>query len=348
MKRSSITAAHYCLPPDKLTNEELEKRFGSKEIASVTKMSGILCRRIAPKEVTAGDLAFTAANRMLNHLEIDITTVDGLLFASQTPDHPIPPTSSILHQKLGLNKQCFTLDLSIGCPAFPYATSIADSLITSGRCSKVLVLMADVVSRLVNPNDRSLATLHGDGAAALLVESTDGDYGFTGFRFGAESAGWEHIKVPAGGARTACSADTSVESEVEPGITRNAQQLAMNGPAVFQFSISQIPDAVNLAMDEIGITMNEIDLVILHQANRTMLELIYKRLGIPTEKQFYYIENVGNMAAASSPVTLAEAMRQGKIKPHSTTMVVSFGNGLNWGISLHKWGEHIEPMDNIS
>ncbi len=348
MKCAQITATHYCLPKDKLTNAELEQRFGADMIASATKMSGIQCRRIASKDVTAGDLAFTAATRMLEYHDIDPTTIDGLIFASQTPDHPIPPTSSILHHRLGLPKLCFTLDVAIGCPAFPYASSVADSLIVSGKCDRVLVLMADVVSRYVNSHDRSLVTLHGDGAAAMLLEASTSNVGFKGFEFGAASDGWEHIVVPAGGARLAATKDTAVEQTDEPGITRNAQQLAMNGPAVFQFSISEIPSAIDQALKKWDMSMDDIDLLILHQANRTMLELIYKRLKVPKEKQFFFLEEVGNLAAASSPVALTEAIRLGKIKPQSQTMVVSFGNGLNWGICLHQWGDHVESGSTLS
>lgn len=343
---SVITAMHYCLPPGRLTNDELAQRFDPKLLASIVKMSGITERRVAAPETTASDLAFVAAQRLLADRDLAPEDIDLLVFVSQTGDHQIPATACLLHGRLGLKAGCAAFDLNLGCSGFPYGLAVVDGLIRSGVATKALLLNADTITHVIHPRDRGLVPLHGDGAVATLVEaSADPVTGLLGVLLGTDGSGAQHLMIPASGARKARSEETRREIVDVSGSVRTDEHLAMNGPAIFHFSVYKIPEAIREALARFGVKIEDLDLVILHQANKMMLELIYKSLGIPVEKRFYFMEQVGNMSGASTPMTLAEAVRQGRVKPGSLTLLASFGVGLSWGVALIRWPEEgIAPI----
>jgi len=325
------------VPAGVLTNEALVQRFGAKEIESITRMSGIVERRVALAAETASDLALTAAERLFRHGGADRTQVDALLFVSQSPDYRIPATSAVLHGKLGLKQSCLTLDMNLACSAFPTALSVAHSLVVSDIARCVLLLNADVLTGYLHPLDRSLLPLHGDAACATLVGPCEDGWGFGKFTLGTDGTGAQHLLVPAGGARTPASAQTRIEVKDEAGCIRTEEHLRMDGPAVFHFCVYKVPQAVREALASQHLTMEEIDMVILHQANKTMLALIYKALKVPAEKQFYCLERFGNCSGAATPLALYECWREGKIKPGSRTLLCAFGAGLAWSVACIRW-----------
>jgi 3-oxoacyl-[acyl-carrier-protein] synthase-3 len=328
-----------------LTNAELEQRFDPKSIKSIAKMSGIRERRIAAPDQTAADLAFVAAKRLLDARALKPTDIDLLVFASQTSDYQVPATACVLHGRLELSERCAAFDINLGCSAYPYCLAVVNGMIVSGAARRALLLNADVVSKIVHPRDRGLVPLHGDGATATLLEPMNNDVGMQGFFLGTDGLGAQHIMIPASGMRRALSADKCKEFVDETGSVRSNAHLCMNGPAVFHFSVYKVPEVIREALVGFGLTVNDLDLVILHQANKTMLELIYRALDVPIEKRFYFMEMVGNTAGASTPMVLAEAVRQGRIKPGSRTLLASFGNGLSWGVALIRWGaDGITPV----
>jgi len=329
---SKITASHYVLPKDTLTDEELSKRFDAKKIRGISKLSGITERRVAPAGVTAADLGHAAAQRLLDSNGIDRAGFDMLIFVSQTQDYKLPATAFVIHERLDLPRSCGAFDLSMGCAAMPYALSVANGLIASGQCRKILLVFAETISKLIYRNDRSLIPLHGDGAAAFVLEKTDGDYGFEFAEIGADSSGWKHLIVPAGGMRLPSCAQTAEEITDETGICTTKDHLQMNGAAVFHFSISVIPEAIREALKKHALTSSDCRFVLLHQANKMMLDNIYNQLEIPAEKRFFFMEKIGNLSAASTPVLLAEALRQGKLEDGGRALLASFGVGLTWGV----------------
>jgi 3-oxoacyl-[acyl-carrier-protein] synthase III len=335
------------LPPGILDNEELAARFGGKEVASAVKMSGIRQRRVASATQFSSDLALTAAERVLAASPIDRAQIDLLLFVSQTPDYKIPTTAAVLHGKLGLGENCATFDINQACSAYPYALSVAYSMIASGVAHYALILNADTLTKLLHPMDRSLVVLHGDGAAATLLGPCAEGYGLEGFSLGTDGKGAQHLVVPAGGARKPCSPETRVETTDSAGCVHTDEHLSMNGPAVFHFSVYKVPETIRQAVEQANLTLDDIDLFVLHQANKTMIDLIYKSLRIPEDKRFYCIENVGNSSGPSSPVTLAEAWRQGRIRPGSRTLVCAFGAGLTWGTAVIHWPEDANPVSTL-
>jgi 3-oxoacyl-[acyl-carrier-protein] synthase-3 len=340
---TSIVAIASALPSKRLTNEELARRFGEKELASITKMAGISERRVVSNGQCASDLALTAAERLFKNKPFDRNLIDALIFVSQTPDYRIPPTASVLHGKLGLKEDCATFDINQACSAYPYVLSVAHSMVTAGVASHVLVLNADALSTLIHPGDRSLVTLHGDAACASVVGRCQEGYGFDGFLLGSDGSGAKHLLVLAGGARRPSSPETRVERIDDSGCVRTDEHLFMDGPAVFHFSVYKVPSVIKAALERFQLTLNDIDAVMLHQANKTMMDLIYKSLRVPPEKRFYCLERMGNSSGPSTPVALSEAWRQQRIRPGSRTLLCSFGAGLTWGVAIIRWPEDAEP-----
>jgi len=338
-RRAAITAIHHCVPARRLTEAELEERFGTKNVQSIAKLSGIHERRIVEPGTTASDLAFAAAERLLNDRQIPRESIDLLIVATQTGDYQIPGTAFILHERLKLAEHCIAYDLNQGCAAFPYALAIAQGFFATGQAKRALILNTDALSGIIHPQDRTLVTLHGDGAVATLLDLAHGDEGLLGFHFGTDSTGWRYLCQPASGARQPQSEETRKEITDETGNVRTAEHFQMNGQAVFHFAIHKVPEVTAEALKKFGITVADLDLVVLHQANRFMIEQIYKKLGVPVEKQFFYLENVGNLSGASSPAVLSEAVRQGKVKPGALILLAAFGVGLSWGLVLIRVGQ---------
>lgn len=331
---SKITAAEYLLPEKSVKNEDLYTRWPQKKVDAVAKLSGILQRRIADTNQTSVDLGADCAKNMLEKNNIDPTSIDFLLFATATRDYILPTSASIIHNRLALPKHCGAIDLVQSCPAFPYALSYANGLIAAGQCKKILVIVADTLSKLVHPQDKSLVMLHGDGAASFIVEKSDDNTGIEFIELGANSADWQSICVPAGGFRTPRSPETAELKTDGMGNFYTDENLQMNGADVFYFSMSTVPEEIKYALQKHDVSFDDIDLVLLHQANKTMLDGIYKQLKIPEEKQFFFMRDIGNLGAAATPVALAEAVRQNKIKKGMRVLICSFGVGMAWGTAL--------------
>jgi len=345
--KAAITAIHYCIPNTRLTNEELEQRFDPKALKSIVKMSGIKERRVVRPGQTALDLGFVAAERMLKSRGVQAATLDLIVFVSQTADYQIPASACVLHERLKASENCAAFDINLGCSAFPYALSVVNGMIVSGQARRALLVNADALTQVIHPLDRGLVPLHGDGAVATLVEAVPEEHAGLGkFLLGTDGTGYKHLMIPASGARCPRSEATKVEIRDESGSVRTDEHLAMNGPAIFHFSIYKVPDVIKAALAKFGLTLANIDLVLLHQANTMMLEQIYRVLGVPEEKRFFFMEQVGNMSGASTPMVLAEAVRQGRVRPGSRTLLCSFGVGLSWGVAVIEWPESgIAPVE---
>jgi 3-oxoacyl-[acyl-carrier-protein] synthase-3 len=211
----------------------------------------------------------------------------------------------------------------------------------SGVAKKALVINADTLTKVIHPGDRGLVPLHGDGAVVTLLEPASGEEGILGFELGTDGSGCEHLMMPVSGARRVRSDETKKEIVDDSGSVRTEEHLYMNGPAVFQFSIHEVPEAIKRAFAKWKISVNDLDMLILHQANKMMLDLIYKKLGIPIEKQFFFMKNVGNMSGASTPMVLAEAWRCGRLRAGSLIALASFGVGFSWGITLIRFPKQL-------
>lgn len=335
---STIRAIAHALPATTLTYEMLVERFGEKHTASIYKMSGIRDRRVVAPGQCASDLAAAAARRLLAHREIDPTSVDALIFASQTPDYRIPATACKLQADLGLPERCATFDINQACTSFLFGALTAHSMIVAGTARRVLLLNGDALTTLINPNDRGLVTLQGDGAAAALFEPSSVDDGGIEFiETGISGKDFDRLLVPAGGSRQPATPATRVEETDASGCVRNQEQIFMDGPAIFHFSLYKVKDFLKEMLQRRRLTVSDFDLILFHQANKMMVDLLYKGLEVPLEKRFYYLERVGNSSGASLPSLLAQAWREGRVRPNSRTLLCSFGGGLSWGAVSLRW-----------
>jgi 3-oxoacyl-[acyl-carrier-protein] synthase III len=335
---STIRAIAHALPTTTLSYEDLVARFGEKHVASIYRMSGIRDRRVVAPGQCASDLAMAAARRLIEHTRVDPSTIDALIFASQTPDYRIPATASKLQADLGLPENCSTFDINQACASFIFGLQVAHSMVVAQTARRVLLLNGDALSTLINPNDRGLVTLHGDAAAATLVEPSDAAAGGVEFiDVGTSGKDYDRLIVPAGGARLPYGPATSVEETDAAGCTRNQNQLFMDGPAIFHFALYKIKDFLKDVLQRRNLSIGDFGLVLFHQANKTMVDLLYKALNVPADKQYYCLEYVGNSSGASLPSLLAQAWRDGKVKAGSRTLMCSFGGGLSWGAFSLCW-----------
>lgn len=339
---SKITASNYILPTEVLTNEDLLDRFEEKKLKSISKLSGISKRRIAPEGITAMDLGAEAAKRMIETCGIDKREFDMVIFVTQTGDYILPGSSFLVHERLELPQTCAAFDINAGCAAFPYALTVANGLVASGQFKKVLLILSDTVTKLVHPKDRGLVTLHGDGAACFVVEKTeDGDdCGFEFAEMGSDSSNWRHLMVPDGGMRKPLSESSKIEKTDETGISTSDECLQMNGAAVFHFGISKVPEAIAGLLEKKNRSIDDYNLVLLHQANKMMITQIYNALKVPEEKRFFFMEEIGNLSVASSAVLLAEALRVGKLENGGRVLLSAFGVGLTWATFSIKFAPH--------
>jgi 3-oxoacyl-[acyl-carrier-protein] synthase-3 len=337
LKSTAILAVEGELGSEVLTFEELEQRFGSEQMQKVLSGAGIRNRRVAPADVCGSDLAYNAAVRLFQQHKIDPQSIDLLIFCTQSPDHWLPTTACILHERLGLKKQCAAFDINLGCSQYVYALSVAHSMLLSGCASRALVLTGDTMSRTIHPRDRSVVPLMGDGGSATLIGFVDEGEGILGFELGTDGSGHQYLTIPAGGSRIPLSDKTRVEEHDAEGNVRTLENLHMNGAAIFHFAISVVPPTIKALLQKLSITSEDVDLFLFHQANKFMLEYLMKKLKIPAEKTHFYIEDVGNTSGSTLPILLTDALRHGKIKPGNTVLLIGFGVGLSWAATVIRW-----------
>ena len=331
---SFISAIHYCVPKNKVTNEQLILKFGERAIQSISKMSGVKERRVADEQCSTADLGVFAAEKMFEAHAIDRESIDLIVVGTSTPDFQTPATACVIHGRLGLTQRCGAFDVSLGCSAFPYSLAAVHGMISSGLAKRALLIVADTITKIIHPEDRGLVPLHGDGAMACIVEKCESSAGDISFFLGTDGKSFKHLLVPASGTRIPRSEKTRTPIQDESGVVRTLEHLHMNGPAIFSFSLRHVPEMIRSALKEHNLSVDEIDMFLIHQANRKMVEQIYTVLKIPEQKQFYFMETIGNCSAASSPILLAEAWRQGVVKPGMTVAIAAFGVGLSWGITI--------------
>ncbi len=330
-----------CQLPDRIiSNEELIERFPHTNMESFLKVIGIQQRRAVRPDETASDLAFQAADRLLNKMDIDRSTIDGLTFATLSPDYISPTTSSVLQDRLKLSKSCCTFDIMQACPGYIHNMATVNGLIATGACKRILAINADTPSKLINPKDGALLPIHGDGAVACLVESVSmPSPSFNWFTFGTDGSQRDRIIIPMGMARQPYDASKIIEEIDSAGNVRTLKDTKMDGAAVFHFVVHIIPKFLRESLEQHNETIDNYDLVLFHQANKMMVEMLYKILKVPQEKQFVNMVNVGNLGGTSLPMLLLDAIKNGKCKPGSKILMSAFGAGLTWGAASMQLGE---------
>ena len=301
------------------------------QLERVTKTVGHKERKVATPGVTALDLCEDAARRLLAEMALDASSIEAVIFVTQTPDHSQPNNASLLHGRLGLSKFAPAFELSMGCSGWVFGLQQAALLCVYGGAARVLLCAGDTLSRLTNPGDRATDPLFGDAGSATIVEKTGRSTPFH-FVLGSDGAGAGSIIVPAGGARQPSSDATRVEKTDAEGNRHHAENLYMNGSEVFNFTLREVPAAVNEVMKLAGWTPAEADALVLHQANRFIVSTVGKKCGFPADKTPMDVgEKYGNQSSASLPCALIDGLG-GRLESESLKIVgCGFGVGLSWG-----------------
>ncbi|WP_211285257.1 3-oxoacyl-ACP synthase III family protein [Sporomusa acidovorans] len=329
-------------PESVLTNDMLIREGGwDWNPEDIFQKTGISVRHIAKEGECASDLGVAAANRLFDNGCCLKEDIDYLIFCTQSPDYFLPTTACIIQQRLGLKTSCGALDINQGCSGFIYGLSLAKGLIETKIASNILLITAETYSKYINPKDRSTRTIFGDGAAATLIGTADGTQESIGpFALGTDGKGAANLIVPAGGKRMPVSKATSVETEDEGGNIRSLNNLYMNGPEIFNFTLKTVPKATQELLEKTGRQLLEIDYFIFHQANKFMLERLRDKMKIPESRFFNNLES-GNTVSSTIPVALETALKQDLIQLGDEVMLVGFGVGYSWAACLVKISEKI-------
>lgn len=325
-----IKAMSACVPPGVVDNRDLGYLIPEEEIDKTINNIGIEQRRIADADVTASDLCYKAARQLMDDNGIDPASIDALLFMSQTPDYRIPATSCLLQHRLGLPRETMCFDISLGCSGYLYALSTAFAYASMQGINRVLLLDGETFSKIVNRRDKVDWPLYGDAGTATLVEK--GDYGTSTFMLNTDGSGEDVLKVHAG-MRHPITADSCVEREREDGNIRTELEVFMDGMDVFNFAISKVPKSIKLLLQQTNRTIDDVDYLVFHQANRFMMDFFVKKLKISPEHVPYCIGKYGNTSSASVPLTIVSELA-GKLDGEHTVVMSAFGAGLSWGSAM--------------
>jgi 3-oxoacyl-[acyl-carrier-protein] synthase-3 len=321
----SITGLGCRVPDRVLTNEELSKLVDTSD-EWIVERTGIRERRVAGPEEALSDLCLPACRDALEQAGVGASDIDLIIVATVTPDMLFPSTAAILADQLGA-PDAAAYDLSAGCTGFMYALAQAYGMLAAGLASRALVVGGDTLSKIVDWHDRTTCVLFGDGAGAVVLDRVR-EGGFLGFELGADGSGGPQLFLPAGGSREPTSADTFAEGR---------HFVQMNGREVFKFATRVLVSSAEKVLSECGLTVDDVDVYVPHQANVRIIDHATKKLGIPAERVVVNVDRYGNTSSGSIPLALADAAADGRLKQGSTVLMTGMGAGLTWGSSVIEW-----------
>ena len=316
------------VPSRVLTNADLEKIVETNDEWIVTR-TGIRTRHIVSEDESTFTLALKASKDALSEAGVEPKDLDLIIVGTTTPDFLFPSTGCMLQEALAATK-AGAFDLEAACSGFLYSLCVGTQFIRSGVYKKVLVVGAETISRFIDFTDRNTCVLFGDGAGAVVLERDDGNkkIGLGAFKLGSYGAGGNLLHVPAGGSRFPPSSQT---------IAKRQHYIKMHGSEIFKLAVRSMVDASFEVLEQEGLTSDDVDLFIPHQANIRIVEAVGKRLEIPDEKVWVNLDRYGNTSAASIPISISEAVECGRLKPGMKLLVTAFGGGITWASGVIYW-----------
>lgn len=329
--KAYINAISYYLPEKILTNEELVSEFPEWSVEKVANKVGIAQRHISAKEETAGDMAVKAAEKLFDEYNIDKKGIDFVVLCTQSPDYFLPSTACVIQSRLGLSTSCGAFDINLGCSGYEYGLAIAKGFIFSGVARNILLLTAETYTKYIHPKDKGNRTIFGDGATATLV-STEGFAEIGEFSLGTNGMGAEDLIVRTGASK--CSEKLIDLTFDENGNLHSSDHLFMDGKAIFDFTSDAVPLMVEDTLTKNLLSLENVDLVVFHQANKYMINYLRKLMDIDKARFFIFLENVGNTVSSTIPIALYEAIKEDKL--HGNVLIAGFGVGFSWGATILK------------
>jgi 3-oxoacyl-[acyl-carrier-protein] synthase III len=326
--RAEIKSLATYVPPRTLTNADLEKLVDTSN-EWIMQRTGIRERHIVDAGVATSDLAKEAALAAIAKAGLTPQDIDLIIVGTVTPDMLFPSTACLVQHKIGATR-AWGFDLSAACSAFTYSLTVGSQLVSTGAARHALVIGADVMSSIIDYTDRSTCVLFGDGAGAVVVgRATDDQFGILDFEHEVDGAGGPALCMPAGGSRMPASHET---------VDRRMHFVKQEGQTVFKFAVTKTGDVCARLLARNGLTANDIDLFVSHQANRRIIMSAAERLGLPQEKVVINIERFGNTTAATIPLALNDAVNDGRVKRGDRVLLASVGAGFTVGAMLMRWG----------
>jgi 3-oxoacyl-[acyl-carrier-protein] synthase-3 len=321
-----VTGTGAYLPDRRLTNQDLERTVETSD-RWIVERTGIRERRIAAPDEATSDLATAAGRQALTASGVPASSVELIIVATATPDMLFPSTACLVQERLGA-KQAFAFDLSAACTGFLYALAVADQYIRVGTYRTVLVIGAEVLSRMVDWTDRTTCILFGDGAGAVVLQADGGTRGVLSTHLHSDGSLWDLIHIPGGGSRRPPSAET---------VADRMNFVKMKGSETFRVAVRALEEVAREALTANGLSTDDLALLIPHQANLRILQAVAERLSLPAEKMVINVDRYGNTSAASIPIALDEAVRAGRVRPNDLLLLEAFGAGLTWGAAIVRW-----------
>lgn len=316
------------LPPKIVTNFDLEKTMNTTD-EWIKSRTGIESRRIADEKTATSDLSTVAARRALEDANLKAEELDLIIVATITPDMMFPSTACIVQKNIGAGKSV-AFDIGAACSGFLYALSIGEQFIKGGVYKNALIIGAEALSKILDPEDRNTSVLFGDGAGAVVIQKTAENTGILSSYLGTDGSKGGVLTQPAGGSRIPATYES---------VKEKLHYVKMEGNEVFRFAVRIMGKAAMEALELSNIKLEDIDFLIPHQANIRIIEAAAKRLELPMDKVYVNLDKYGNMSAASVPVALDEASKKGLLKKDDIVVLVAFGGGLTWASTVVRWSK---------
>ncbi len=307
------------LPSNKIHNDYFASIYKDWDSERVYSQTGIISRYYASPKETSATMGAAAVLKLIEKYNIDKNTIDFIICVTETPDNQLPATAYKIHQLTGLFSHCGAFDINLGCTGFTYGLMTAYNLIKSGTASNILLVNTETLSNYLDTDDRGTATIIGDAASAFLIDK-DVCNNIMKFVFGTDSTGYDKLIIK--------HKDDNIEQK---------QYLYMDGMDVFYFAINSIPNIIHEILNINNVTLDEIDLIVLHQANKTILEYIKKRLKIQDKKFYINLKDTGNTAGVTIPIALDNLVETDRLKEKMKILILGFGVGYSWCGTILRW-----------
>lgn len=335
--KAYINGISYYLPKGILSNEDLARDHPEWSVEKISEKTGIFQRHISASNEYSSDMAVAAIGLFFTEYPISKTSINFLLFCTQSPDHLLPTTACILQDKTGLPKSCGALDINLGCSGYIYGLGLARGLIESGQARNILLVTSETYTKLIHPKDKSNKTIFGDAASVTLITCEPKESSLkgsiSGSIYGTDGSGFDYLIVKNSGIKAKKERSEDVYDETGEFL-RNDDFLYMNGKEIFQFSSFEVPRLINNLLSQNSLSVADVDMFVFHQANKFMLDFVRKRCQIPEEKFFVSLEDIGNTVSSTIPIALKRAINQKKILSKNIVVLVGFGVGLSLGATI--------------